>query len=126
MTKEADAAGVEPFKQCTCCPVNWRTRDDFLSDPDVELIGYQAHFEDLKAGLLLFNHSCKTTMAIDVAAFCDLYDGPVFKERHTGQPSCQGYCLRRDELRPCPNRCECAFVRAILQIVQNWKKRQAA
>jgi len=108
------------------CKAVWQTRDDFLSDPDIELIGYQAHFEELKAGFLLFNHVCHTTLAIAVDALCDLYDGPIFQQRATGGPDCQGYCLRREELRPCPACCECAYVREILQIVGNWKKRKAA
>ena len=121
-----DNAAVEPFKRCTSCTAVWRTRDEFLADPDVKLVGYQAHFEDLKAGFFLFNHSCRTTVAMDVEDFLDLYDGPIFRQRATGGPDCMGYCLHRDELRLCPAQCECAFVREILQIVRNWKKRQAA
>jgi hypothetical protein len=116
----------EPFKRCACCQAEWRTRDDFLSDPEVGLIGYQANFEELKAGLLLFNHSCRTTLAIEVACFQDLYDGPIFQQRATGGADCLGYCLNRSELRPCPAFCECAYVREVLQIVRNWQKRKAA
>jgi len=126
MTGEENSAAMEPFKRCTCCQAVWRTREDFLSDPEVGLIGYQAHFEELKAGLLLFNHSCRTTLAIEVECFQDLYAGPIFQQRATGGPRCLGYCLSRSELRPCPAQCECAYVREILQIVRNWPKRKAA
>ena len=125
MKENANARVGKRFKLCTSCSTEWLTRDDFLSDPDVTLIGYQAHFVELNAGLLLFNHSCHTTLAIAVECFQDLYDGPVFRERATGGPDCLGYCLRRGELRPCPTHCECAYVRAILQIVGNWQKRKA-
>ena len=115
-------SGGLPFKRCTCCPnKEWRTRDDFLSDPDIVLIGYQTNFEELKAGFFLFNHSCHTTLSVKVELFLDLYDGPVFRERATGGPDCLGYCLHRSALMPCPAQCECAFVREILQIVRNWK-----
>ena len=117
---------MEPFKRCTCCQAVWRTRDDFLSDSAVGLIGYQAHFEELKAGLLLPNHSRHTTLAIEVEVFQDLYDGPIFQQRATGGSNCLGYCLQRTELRLCPVHCESASVREILQIVRNWQKRQAA
>ena len=126
MTENTPSAAGAPFKRCTFCGTVWRTRDDFLSDPDVVLIGYQAHFEDLKAGLLLFNHSCHTTLAIKVECFQDLYNGPIFRQRAMGGPDCLGYCLRRSELRPCPVHCECAYVREILQTVRNWSKRKAA
>ena len=105
MKKYENPIVIEPFKRCTMCPTVWQTRDDFLSDPDVTLVGYQAHFEELKAGLVLFNHACKTTMALDVEELCDLYEGPIFKQRATGSPNCLGYCLRRDEVRPCPAQC---------------------
>ncbi len=120
------AADRESFKRCTSCDAVWRTREDFLSDPDIELVGYQVHFQDLQTGLLLFNHSCHTTLALAVEAFRDLYRGPVFQERATGGAGCPGYCTHRGELRPCLAHCECAYVREILQIVRNWKKRKAA
>ena len=126
MKKKADATTGEQFKCCTCCSVTWRTRDEFLTDPDVELIGYQANFEDLKTGMLLFNHACHATMATEAEIFRDLYDGPVFRERATGGPTCPEYCLHRDDLRPCQARCECAYVREILQVVCHWKKRKVA
>jgi len=126
MSKEKRSPASRPFKRCSACAAVWNKRDDFLSDPAIELVGYQACFEDLKAGLLLFNHSCHTTLAIDVACLRDLYNGPVFEQRATGGPTCLGYCLYRSELRPCPAICECAYVREILQIVRNWQKRKAA
>ena len=126
MTEDDTSTAVAPFKRCSCCQAVWLTRDDFLSDPDVGLIGYQAHFEELQAGLILFNHSCHTTLAIKVECLHDLYDGPIFQVRATDGPDCQGYCHNRGELRPCPAQCECAYVREILQIVRNWQKRKAA
>jgi hypothetical protein len=119
----ADNSSPEPFKRCTCCSVVWQTREDFLSDPEVELVGYQAHFEKLTAGLFLFNHSCHTTLALDVEDFRGLYTGKVFRDRATGGPDCKGYCIHRDELRACPAQCECAFVREIIQAVRTWPKR---
>ncbi len=42
------------FKVCPMCHANWETREVFLSDPDVVLVGYQALFEDLQAGPIPF------------------------------------------------------------------------
>ena len=47
--------------------------------------------------------------------FMDMYDGPVFDEKLTGKPECPGYCLNKSELRRCPAKCECAFIREILE-----------
>lgn len=112
------------FKQCSTCTFNWTTRDRFLGDPDIEVIGYQVNFERLLAGFFLFNHACGTTLAILTKDFEDLYDGPVFKERATGSEACPGYCLHQNELGPCPVQCECAFVREIIQRINDWPKRR--
>jgi len=114
------------FKCCSACDAVWMTRDDFLSDPKITLVGYQPHFENLVAGLFLFNHSCQTTLAVPASAFRDLYQGPVFLQRAKGSSFCPLYCQHHDELRPCPAACECAYVREMLQLVRNWPKRPVA
>ena len=98
------------------------SREDFLKDPDLEMIGYQVHFENLNSGLFLFNHRCKSTLAIRADAFMDLYDGPIFKTRATETEACPEYCLHKSNLKPCPVECECGFVREIVQIVKNFPK----
>jgi hypothetical protein len=111
------------FKICPFCSKAWSTRDDFLTDSDISLVGYQADFEALALWLLLFNHSvCETTLAIRADLLKDLYIGPIFRGRRTGQEDCQGYCLKRSELSPCPAECECAWVRSLLQVIRRWPK----
>lgn len=111
------------FKQCSKCGHKWETQNDFLSDPDVSLVGYQVHFKNLHAGLLMFNHNCGTTIAFQVEQFENLYQGPVFKERKTGSDECPGYCVQKENLDSCPAECECVFVREVIQIVKNWPKK---
>ena len=97
-----------------------------MSDPTVEIIGYQVDFEDLREGFFLFNHlrdSCRTTISVSAKHFFDLYTGMVFRDRLMASPECPGYCLRQGELRPCPVKCECAFVREILKTVSEWPKK---
>jgi hypothetical protein len=118
-----DAPNSSIVKQCPCCGRVWRTRDEFLSDPQLELGGYQVDFGDLILGLFLFTHvTCESTMAMPAELFRDLYDGPVYAQRATGTADCPKYCLRESELAPCPAQCECAYVREILQIVRRWPK----
>jgi hypothetical protein len=54
--------------------------------------------------------------------FRHLYDGPVYAERATGTADCPEYCLYVAELGACLAKCECAYVREILQIVRQWPK----
>ena len=104
------------FKQCAVCKKIWLSRDDLPRDPEVHIIGYQAHFEDLKLGLFLFNHSCNGTFAIAAEEFIDMYQGPVFDKKLTNTAECPGYCRHQKSLEPCPLQCECAYIREIIQL----------
>jgi hypothetical protein len=117
------------FKVCTGCGTVWRTREDFLSDPETVPIGYQVHFEELQEGFFLFNHRrpmCGTTLSLQVRAFFNLYGGPFFQDRKRNTVECVGYCLHQQELKGCPARCECSSVREVLQIILKWPKHTAA
>ena len=110
------------FKTCAVCRRSWKTRDEFLEDPTIDLIGYQVHFKDLHKGLFLFNHSCHTSLAIPAEKFIDLYHGEIIQGRKTGTVECPGYCLHEDVLEACPAECECAYVREIMQLIRRWPK----
>jgi hypothetical protein len=113
------------FKRCSKCGVDWGTREEFLEDPCVHLDGYQANFVDLEAGLFLFTHraaSCGTTMAIHAGSFADMHKGPIFEKSLRDTPECPKLCSRSKSLEACPLKCECAFVRDVLQKVLNWPK----
>jgi hypothetical protein len=121
--REGTGCEASPFKTCSHCGRPWSGRDRFLADPTVELVGYQSFLEELELGLFLFNHSdCGTTLAIPAEVFTDLHSGPIFSERLTGTEACAGLCQQRRSLEPCPNRCECAWVREVLQVVRAWPK----
>lgn len=106
------------FKKCKVCDTQWSSRDQFINDPEISLVGYQANFVILEKGLFLFNHSCQSTLSIEVQAFADLYVGSVFEERVQGSDECPGYCLHHSQLQPCPAKCECTYVREILSMLQ--------
>lgn len=113
---------IKPFKACPTCKKVWQTRNDFLDDPDIAIVGYEVHFEELTEGLFLFKHSCGATITLKAGSFRDLYDGPIFEARMTGTDDCPEYCLVKHELRPCSAKCECAYVREIIQLLMAWLK----
>ena len=113
----------EPFKRCPSCGFEWQSREDFLEDPEIGIVGYQVNFTNLEAGFFLFNHPCGTTLGLATGAFKSLYDGPIIERRATGSDECPEYCVHTDELGPCPAECECAYVRSIIQLIRNWPKR---
>ncbi len=110
------------FKTCSKCAEEWINQGDFLADPYLELIGYQAHFADTERGLFLFNHHfCGSTIAMRVAGFLNLYDGPVYEKKMTGSDACPGYCLYKEILEDCPVECNCTYVRKIMQVIKKKK-----
>ncbi len=123
MIPTVEQAEAAAFKVCGMCGKAWRSRDEFLADPEIRCIGYQVHYEDLELGLFDFNHeTCGTTMMIRASHFTDLYAGPPYTKRLTGTEDCPGYCLHRTELRSCPAQCICAYIRSVLDTIVGWKK----
>jgi hypothetical protein len=119
---EKTQAKPAPFRTCRICNATWQTREDFISDPDIVIVGYQVHFKALTEGFFLFNHNCRDTISIKAGEFSDLYKGPMFENRLAGTDECPGHCLHEEDLGPCPSECECAYVREIIRIIKNCKK----
>lgn len=111
------------FKICNSCGHQWETIESFLSDPDLEVAGYQTFFSNLTLGLFLFNHSCGTTIAIEADLLLDLYKGTFHQERQPVKDrNCPGQCLTENMLSPCSDTCKCAFISKSLDILKNWEK----
>lgn len=111
----------QAFKKCPGCDGVWQTRDAFLNDQALSLNGYKADFECLEYGLFFFTHmtpGCRSTLAIEVLDFLDMYSGEIHPERRTGEADCPGYCMDKDQLERCDAICECAFVREIMQHIK--------
>lgn len=105
---------------CSCCGQRWTHIDAFLGDPQVALLGYQPDFSFLPDGLFLFNHHlCHGTFSKEVSAFEPLYTGPRYVECARGTEDCPTRCLKQNDLEPCPARCDCAWVREVMQIIRN-------
>ena len=114
------------FSKCSSCGGEWPSRAHFLEDPDMKIIGYQRDFDDFAADTFLFRHTCGATLALVVRHFNGLYEGPIFQQRVTGSEERPGYCLYQDRLDKCAARCECAYVRNIIDIIRKWPKKVPA
>ena len=114
------------FKVCGSCGKAWHTQDDFLGDPDVVLIGYQANSEKPEDGFYLFNHElsngkCFTTLADKVGRYLNLCPpGAMDLSPRDAEPcSCGGFCLDPETLRGCNVLCSNAFAREILRAIMD-------
>lgn len=78
------------FKQCTCCDFVWKTRDEFLNDPTIEIQAYQT--AEIVAGIFLFNHKpCGTTLGLSAEKLKDLYGGRLYEACVTDSKECSFY-----------------------------------
>lgn len=116
---------TDAFKICPNCQASWPTMDEFLSDPELKMNGYQIHFDDLAGGIFFFTHhheGCFTTLSIPVTDFLPLNDIPFLATRDKELCHNSDFCARQGSILPHPAACECAWVREILKTVREWDK----
>jgi len=118
---------MNPFKICPNCTHIWNAKDDFLQDPFVCLVGFQANFNETEPGLYLFNHipagnTCNTTMAVEMDDFLLLYNGPMFEEIKFGSSTCEDHCRSVEDLGLCPGECKNAIARKIMEDFSRCKR----
>ena len=111
---------MNPFKICSKCGYTWKVMDDFLIDPFICLVGFQANSKETEYGCYLFNHilegnRCNTTLAVDVGVFLSLYKGTLFTDVKFETPLCERHCTRVEDLSQCPVECKNAVAREIMQ-----------
>ena len=111
---------MNPFKSCSKCGYTWKVRDDFLGDPSICLVGFQASFKETESGYYLFNHilegdQCNTTLAVEVEDFLSLHKGIMFTDIKFESPMCELHCTRVEDLSLCPVECKNAVAREIMQ-----------
>ena len=114
------------FKKCSNCGYEWETMEDFLQDSRVVLAGYQAHFEELHSGLLMFNHDCNTTISFYLESFRSLHDSEIFSEQARLSSDCPGHCMQRRNFEHCPVKCECNYLREIVRKINEYPKNNAS
>ncbi|UCD89068.1 MAG: hypothetical protein JSW04_11575 [Desulfobacterales bacterium] len=111
---------MNPFKTCPKCAFTWTSSDDFLDDPAICLVGFQANFIETDSALYLFNHilednRCNTTMAVEVDNFLFLNKETLFEEIKFGSSMCESHCRNVEDLSECPAECKNAIARKIMQ-----------
>jgi hypothetical protein len=118
------------FKMCPFCKQGWPSRDEFLSDADIVLVGYQPHFKNMEEGLFLFNHLiCTSTLSVNSQKFRDLYTGPFYTSNKLNSDElnyddCPDFCLFKNKMYGCLQQCERAFVSEVIQILTMWRKEE--
>jgi nitroreductase len=113
------------FTRCPGCGFSWPTREEFLADPEIELIEYRTNLRILRLGVFCFFHDqpiCKNEIEVEATLFSDLGEGAVFSERETGSKKCRGYCLDPKRVEIDQAICECEAITDIAAIIREWPK----
>lgn len=105
-------------KLCTNCGVVWHGIRDFVLDPHLQVLGYQASFNAPDRGIILLNHACGTTLGVEAGSLRPLYQGPQHSQNLVGTAECCRLCLEAGRLEICEAECALAWVRKVLQYLR--------
>ena len=100
---------MDVFKKCSACDKTWKTREEFLQDAEIDLVGYQSTFTMSKPGLFLFNHVCESTIAIFADVFEDMSDEEIYQSCDAHLDNHPEHCCKSATGESELNSCVCKF-----------------
>ena len=105
------------FKQCTLCKKTWKTFDDLAADKEKTAVCCMADEVNHYYSLILFNCSCGTTLAIQLAELFDSCDLAFSFTKSADLETPPAYCLKNKASGDCIERCACAYTSKILDML---------
>ncbi|NJD10476.1 MAG: hypothetical protein FIB01_08605 [Gemmatimonadetes bacterium] len=109
-----------PFKTCGSCRQPWSTWDDFVADRELRLLGLQAIGGVPDASLLVFEHSCGSSVSVLSKRLRDLLpDHPAAGwPSLRGSDQCPGHCIQLGDNARCELQCRNVRDRELIGLVQ--------
>ena len=110
-----------PFQICGSCRCAWPTWDRFVRDSAVRLLGLQSEIARPDFNLLVFEHSCGSSISILCRRLRHLLPEPEPDDRPArlmGTEQCRGHCLHLEDLEACDAPCSNARDRELILLVQ--------
>lgn len=105
------------FKQCTLCKKTWETFDNLAADKTKTAVCCMADEVNDYYNLIMFNCSCGTTLAMQLAELVGNCDIPFSFTETADCESPPDYCLRTESSGRCIERCACAYANKILGLL---------
>jgi hypothetical protein len=125
--EDTNRNSCQPFQKCGSCEKQWNRWLEFILDPDVRLIGFQAISDLPDANLLVFEHRCGSSISVfakrlrhnlsDTEQAIDL-------PRLFGKEGCNSYCQSLENLEACDRPCANARDRRLILKVLRLKRGQ--
>jgi hypothetical protein len=103
------------YRTCVCGHT-WKTREKFLADRNVTIVGYQPDFVNHKYNHFLFKHrakGCGEFFGVRASDFNDLREAGCPSGLCFGKEPCPGYCKETGNLRVCSVTCRNASDRIV-------------
>lgn len=113
--------GTTNYRTCDCGKT-WKTRNAFLRDKAVKIIGYQPDFVNHKYNHFLFHHrakGCGVFFGVRASDFSDLREKGCPNELCFGHDECPGYCMDTFDMRVCSVTCRNATDRVIASKIRS-------
>jgi len=113
------------FQACGACKRAWATWDSFVLDSAVRLRGFQPLLGNPDFNLLVFEHSCGSSISILTPRLRHLLPEPEPGEptvRLMGTEQCQGHCRLLEDLAACDAPCSSARDRKLILLIQRMKE----
>jgi len=115
----------QPFQKCGSCGQPWDQWSDFVLDPDIRLLGFQAISGLPDANLLVFEHCCGSSISILAKRLRHIFpDAEPETELQNlfGTDQCNQFCRFLEHLTACDRPCANARDRRLIQAVLKMKR----
>ena len=112
------------FQTCGACKRAWPTCDSFVLDPDLRLLGLQAVITHPDFNVMVFEHSCGSSVSILTPRLRHLLPEPESGEatvRLLGTEECRGHCRLLEDLEACDAPCSNARDRELILLIRRMK-----
>ncbi len=99
-----------PFQKCGSCSKSWKLWSDFVLDPGIRLLGFQAIAEFPDANLIVFEHRCGSTISILAKRlrpmFPEIQSEPAVSQVLYDSEACNQYCRHIENIELCDRPCD--------------------
>jgi len=114
-----------PFKTCGSCRKSWEHWQDFVLDPGVRLLGFQAIENLPDANLVVFEHKCGSSISLLAKRLRHLLDDHSDRERLPvllGSDVCRKHCRLIEDLEACDRPCANSRDRRLIQLLLKMRR----
>ena len=119
---------ADHFQTCGACKRVWSTWESFVLDPAVLLLGLQPMTSNPDFNVLVFEHSCGSSVSILTPRLRHLLPEPepdAPSVRLMGTEQCRGHCRFLEDLAACDAPCSSARDRRLILLILQMKNEAA-